>query len=321
MKCAHWLCLMLTGVLLASVPASWADDPIGRMSLGASGGMSFYALGDVNDRIEGDGNDFLLQKGWTLLDPLNFGWSFWADFKIQLPLGEMEIPIPLTGARLPLDLFVGGGYGVSSGMSGGADYNELIEIEAAQEAFHLRLLYAIPYRLAENMRFFLAGGPLFIQEQKVTATHTHRSVAGGSSVGIVERTEEVTYKGDGSGWQLGLATEYMVQDRMTIVLDLAYRWAKVDYASWDPADGLAIADTDPVPTGDVTSLERLRREDSYIFRGFFDWETTEQIERNAAGDLDAYGPYVGQLVHLSPDELGIDLSGLQIHVGFRFYFL
>jgi hypothetical protein len=325
MRFARWL--VVVGALLAILPKAHADDPIGRISIGGSGGISFYGLKDVNDRIEGDGNDFLSSLDWTELDALRLGWAFWGDLKVKLPLGDLEIPVPFTDSRLPVDLYLGGGVGTSSGVTGGKDYNELIEVEAAQQAFHIRLLYALPWRIQEDTRLFVGGGPLIISEQKVTATHTHRSVTGGtSSIRTTERTEEVSYTGDGLGWQLGMAAEYMIQDRMTLVLDLTYRWANVEYGSWSSESDLHIADTDPVDFGDgSTSLERLQRERSYVFHGFLDWEETEERERalGLGNELHEYGPYIGPsvLVPLRAGDLGIDLSGFQIHAGFRLYFL
>lgn len=321
MKLSQWV--VMFGALWMLCPVAGADDPIGRISFGASGGFSSYALDTINERISGAGNDFLLEKGWSTIDELGSGWTFWADLRIPLPLGEFELPIPFTGARLPVELSVGGGYGVSSGATGGDDYNELIEVEVSQSAYHARLFYTLPFRIQENTRMFLAGGPLIIQEQQVTASHTARTSAGGAGgTQATERKEEITYTGDGQGWQLGLAAEYMVQDRITLCLDLAYRWASVDYGDWISTEDVTITDTDPVDLGDdTTSLDRLRRAESYILRGFLDMQATEDVELSTSPELHPYGPHKLQLQPLGPDELDIDMSGLQAHIGFRLYFL
>ncbi len=321
MKLSIWVVLL--GAMTFICPLAGADDPIGRFSLGGSGGYSGYALDTINDRIVGSGNEFLDDQGWSTVDRLTYGWSFWADLRIPLPLGEFSLPLPF-GASLPMEFSVGGGLGISSGSTGGKDYNELININLSQSAYHARLFYTLPFRPQEDTRLFLAGGPLIITKQEVLAEHTHRSSAGGGSgTEATERKEEVVYSGDGQGWQLGLVTEYMIQDRITLCLDIAYRWAKVDYTSWVSTSEVSISDTDPVDLGDgTTTLERLRREESYVFRGFLDWEETEAIERaTLGGEVDPYGPHLLQLQPLAPDNLDIDLTGLQAHFGFRIYFL
>ena len=138
----------------------------------------------------------------------------------------------------------------------------------------------------------------------------------------LERKEEVTYTGDGQGWQLGLVLEHMIQDRITLSLDVAYRWAAVEFKDWVSTEDVAISDTNPVDLQDgTTSLDRLRRSTSYVFRGFLDWEATESIELSTSPELHGYGPHRLQLQPLSPRDLDIDLSGLQVHFGFRLYFL
>ncbi len=321
MKLSQWV--VIFGALWVLCPVAGADDPIGRISFGASGGFSSYALDAVNERISGAGNDFLLEKGWSTIDQLNHGWTFWSDLRIPIPLGEFELPVPFIGGSLPVELSVGGGYGVSMGTSGGDDYNELIEVEVSQTAYHARLFYTLPFRVQENTRMFLAGGPLFITDQEVTGSHTARSSAGGGGgTTTTERKEEVTYSGDGQGWQIGVAAEYMVQDRVTLSVDLGYRWASVDYGVWSSSSNVSINDTDTVTLDDgSTNLERLRREDSYVLRAFLDMQATEEGEIQTLGHLHEYGPHKFQLQELGPDDLDIDMSGLQVHIGFRLYFL
>ena len=141
MKVAVWVAAILA--VLFVVPSTFAEDPIGRVSLGGSGGLSTYLLSDVNDRIS-IGNDWLREKGWTTVDQLGQGWTFWADLKIPVPMVD--------------DFFVTGGYGVSSGSAGGLDYNELITSEVSQEAYHVRLLYVLPFRPQEDVRLFSVAG-------------------------------------------------------------------------------------------------------------------------------------------------------------------
>lgn len=318
MRVSRWA-WWLVAVLLCA-PASRADDPIGRFSLGASGGYSTYALSSVNDRIEGAGNDWLEEeKDWNTLDPLNHGWTFWADLQVPLPLDRIGVT-EVFG--IPLDFLVTGGYGFTSGLSGGQDYNELIEVKAEQTAVHARLMYILPWRFHEDVRLFAGGGPLFISEQKLTATHTSRRSAGvGQTTQETRRIEEVTYKGDGSGLQAGLAAEYLLTDRLTLAVDLSYRWASVDYTTWSSREDVSIEDTNEVVFDDqTTSLERLRRDSSYVLHGFLDAEATG-IAETISGGAHVYGPHLDQVKPLSPDDLDIDLSGVQIHIGFRIYVL
>ncbi|MBD3235727.1 MAG: outer membrane beta-barrel protein [Candidatus Eisenbacteria bacterium] len=299
-----------TLAVLFLVPSACAEDPIGRISLGGSGGYSTYQLSDVNDRIS-IGNQWLRDQGWKTIDELSHGWTFWFDVKI---------PVPLLS-----QFFVTGGYGVSSGSAGGLDYNELITVDVSQETYHARLLYVLPFRPQEDVRLFFGGGPLLIQKQEVRASHTRRtSAGGGTGQETRERTEEVYYDGDGLGWQVGLAAEYMVQDRLTLAVDLSYRWADVEYGDWSAEENVIINDTDPpeFEQGD-TALDRLDWENSYVQRGFLDADKTRENETNSLGEGNEheYGPSRTFLEQVPKDELQIDLSGLQVHIGLRFYFL
>jgi hypothetical protein len=313
LRWAWWL----VAVLLC-VPGSWADDPIGRISFGASGGYSTYALGKVNDRIENQGNQWLREQDWHTLDPLRHGWTFWADLKVPVPLGLLGLH---EAFGIPLNFYLSGGYDHSSGKSGGQDYNELIEVKAEQTSVHARLLYALPWRFQEDTRIFIGGGPLFLSEQKLTASHTSRRSAGvGQTTQETRRLEEVTYTGNGTGFQAGVSMEYLMSDRLTLAFDLGYRWASVDYGTWSSRDDVKIEDTDEVvfTEDQTTSLERLHRDNSYILYGFLDEPATSRAEEPAPHQ---YGPHLDQLVPLSRRDLDIDLSGVQIHLGFRIYVL
>lgn len=318
MKVAFGIAAVLA---ILAVGAAHAADPIGRISLGGSAGLSTYALSDVNHRIA-VGNEWLDTKGWRTLDPIDFGWSFWGDIKAQVPMLE--------------DFFISGGYGVSSGESEGPDSNELLTVGVSQSMMFARLLYVLPYRFHRDVRLFVGGGPLFITKQEVRATHEQRTSGGGTGGEVHERIEEVFYKADGVGWQLGVSAEYMVQDRITLALDLGYRWANLDYGDWDEEENVIITDTDPTEfsTGQGpadTSLNRLhggypvgnenydlQEDQSYILKSFLDEDKTRMSE-----DVHThhYGPHREYLKGLSKEDLGIDLSGLQVHVGLRFYFL
>jgi len=298
MKAAGWLGLGVA--LLVLVASARADDPIGRISLGASTGYASYALGDVNDRISGVGNQFLTVEHVPILtgmDEVKFGWDFLADLKVPVPYLE--------------SFFVSGGYGVSSGGKQSPDMDNKLNIDVSQECFHVRLLYTPPFRLQEDVRFFVGGGPLIITNQEVKITQTNRTH-------IEEQwSEELTYSGDGLGWQFGIAAEYMVQDHMTVAVDIAYRIADVEYSNWTARDNVTLT---PPPTADPEERERLHYEDTYIGHAFLDWEETLA---NGATDPNSttFGPHLDQLVPLGPQDIHIDMSGMRIHFGLRFYFL
>jgi len=211
MKAVVGLCVLAA---LALVPApGWAEDPIGRFSLGGSVGYSSYGLGDVNERISGVGNRYLEVEHvppLTGLEKITFGWTFWGDLKTELPF--------LDG------FFVSGGYGVSSGNTESPDMDNKLRVAVSQEAFHVRLLYVPPWRFHEDTRLFVGGGPLIITKQEVRVTQENRSV-------LEEPwTEEISYEGTGLGWQFGVIAEYMIQDRLSLAMDLGYRLANISYS-------------------------------------------------------------------------------------------
>jgi hypothetical protein len=313
-----WLAPGLIALLLAA-PTVHGEDPIGWLSIGGNAGISGYALNDVNQRIQGPGDEFIREKGWTQLEPISFGWTF---------LGELKFPVPLTRS-----FFVSAGYGVSSGNTGGQDYNELLSVSVRQKAYHARLLYTLPWRFHRNVRLFVGGGPLIITKQEVEASHTHRSSAGGSQQTRSERLEKVVYSGDGTGWQFGAVAEYMIQDRVTLSFDIAYRLANLDYKDWTPTKNVTITETGGSGSvqysDDTFSDERLSLTSSYVGHGFLDWPRTRQeaeanldevfVPQNSGHEPEA-GPYVGYLVPVDVKEMGIDLSGIQFHIGLRLYF-
>jgi hypothetical protein len=307
--------LALAAAILLALPAAMAEDPVGWLSLGGSGGISGYALGDVNRRIEGAGNAFTAERGWTPLSPIRFGWTFFADAKV---------PVPYLRS-----VFLTAGYGVSSGSTSGPDSNELLEVGVKQKALHARLLYALPWRFHKDVRLFVGGGLLSVREQRVEASHTHRNIAGGTGQYVeTERLERVRYQGSGVGALFGAAAEYMVQDRITLCVDVGYRIADISYKDWSATDDVTITETgDPtVYEGDQsTSEDRLSLLNSYVGHAFLDWDAT----RDAARGMDRLfeplngAPVAGpKKIHLQPvdgADLGIDLTGFQLQLGLRIY--
>lgn len=298
MRAAFWLGAAV--LALGFSTAAWAADPIGRISFGGSGGISGYALGDVNDRIQNAGNRFLEvthQPPLRGLDRLGYGWTFWADVKV---------PVPMVHS-----FYLSGGYGVSSGGTQGPDVDNILTVDASQAAYHARLLYLIPWRLQQSTRLFVGGGPLFITSQKVVAKQENRSILN------EEWSEEIFYEGSGLGWQAGLITEYMVQDHMTICLDIGYRSASLDYDTWTAQDNVSIH---VPPTAETEEYNRLHYAESYPGHVFLNWDATVA----AGGDdplLEQFGPHREYLQPLTKDELGLDMSGVMLHIGLRFYFL
>jgi hypothetical protein len=267
------------------------------------------------------GNDWLADplRDWSPLEHLTYGWTFWGDVRVPVPLSWVGVE-ELYG--VPLEFFLSAGYSSSSGTTGGRDYNELIEVETTQEAYLLRLYYVVPWKFLDDVRLFAGGGPLMISDQTLTATHTHRPVdTGQGAQQATDRMEQVTYSGSGLGWQLGLTAEYLIQDRITLALDLAYRWAMVDH-DYDPLsgerfDGVAI--TDPFPEfadESPSGAERLGRDNSYLLHTFLNGPESEANEPVRHD----YGPWMGNVVGLGKNEIDMDMTGFQIHLGFRFYF-
>ncbi len=298
--------LILAAIMLCAGSATRAEDPVGWLSIGGNAGLSGLRLNDVNARIRGAGDAFIAEKGWSQLDEIHTGWTFWADAKI---------PVPMTRS-----FFVTGGYGITTGKSGGEDYNELIEVKAKQKAYHARVLYVVPWRFNRNVRLFVGGGPLFISEQSVTATHTHRTPAEGSQNRQSERLEEVRYVGDGVGWTFGAAAEYMIQDRVTLSVDVGYRLANVEYKEWTPNGNVTITDTDVVELPNCeTNVQRLNQQESYVGHAFLDWRATEEAGFDDQNCLAGYGPNLVYLQPLAPGDIGIDLSGWQLQIGLRLY--
>lgn len=307
MRWAFWLGTVV--LLIGMGTAARAEDPIGRISLGVSGGISDYLLKDVNSRLENEGNHYLVEERGTgdlaevsplkALSPLEFGWTFWADLKAPVPFVDF--------------LYLSAGYGISSGSSDGPDVDNVLEIKASQRAYHLRLLYVLPFRFQEDTRLFFGGGPLIINEQEVIASQTNRTVRDETW------TEEIRYSGSGLGWQVGLSAEYMMQDHMTLVVDLGYRFANLDYESWSAEENVTL--TLP-PTAETDEYDRLHYQESYPGRVFLDWDAT--IDAAPATDLERlhlFGPNREYLQELSKDQLGLDMSGAMVHIGLRFYFL
>ncbi|MBM3317876.1 MAG: outer membrane beta-barrel protein [Candidatus Eisenbacteria bacterium] len=308
MRWAFWLGLWAVVLWMGAAPAT-AEDPIGRISLGGSGGFSSYLLSDLNSRIANQGNHYLsrergvepLQTVSPLkeLSPLEFGWTFWADLKVPVPFVDF--------------LFLSGGYGSSSGATEGPDVDDILRIEARQTAFHARLLYVPPFRFQEDTRLFIGGGPLFIRNQEVTASQTNRTNKD------AQWTEEITYSGSGTGWQVGLAAEYMIQDHMTLCVDLGYRFANLQYDSWSPDANVKIR----VPmTAETEEYDRLHYRESYPGRVFLNWDAT--IAAAPATDYERllqFGPNREYLQALTREQLGLDMSGMMLHIGLRFYLL
>ncbi|MBP7669052.1 MAG: outer membrane beta-barrel protein [Candidatus Eisenbacteria bacterium] len=298
MKAAIGISVLAAMVLMTA--SAGAEDPIGRLSLGGSVGYSSYALSKVNDRINGPGNEFLEEvhlPGLTGMDPIDFGWTFWADVKYQLPFFR--------------SFFVTGGYGVSSGNSDSPDMDNKLTVEVSQEALHVRLLYVPPIRIQEDTRLFVGGGPLIITNQEVRVTQVNRS-----NLQLSEQwTEEIFYAGDGLGFQFGVVGEYMMQDRLTFSVDLGYRVATVDYSDWSPRNNVKIT----LPASAVQERQdRLHYEDTYGGHAFLDWEQTV-LKGSQDPRAQEYGPHYEQMVPLGTNDLDIDMSGFQIHFGLRLY--
>ncbi len=260
------------GILLT--PRALALDPTARVSIAGMLGASSLGMGDVNDQIN-RGNAFLADQDWIELDEIkrgfNFGWEV-----------RSTVSGPFAGS-------LGGGL---LSASSSVDFDQVIDVKPSATFYRARLDYMLPFRPKPSIRMFVGGGPLFLTDAKVEATHEARTVDGG-----VQRVDSATISGSSVGFEGLLAVEMVFNERITLVLDGGYRLAKAsgDDMEWKAsrvANPVLDRDEDDVPDGLELGQE------SYLRHAFLD------------------GNRVTPQVQGSQD---IDFSGAQANVGLRFY--
>ena len=282
----------LTSVsLFLAVPAQgvFAEDPVGRISLGINLGASYLTMGDVNDEVNRGNRDLFSEPNWKPMEDLALGFSFRADLK----------------AAVKDPFFISLGRGNIRGHTGVA-FNRVIDVDASTTVYYGRLLWAIPWRPMENGRFFLGGGPLILRDMELEVAHEWDLIPKRP-----ERRETLVMNGSGSGFQLDLAAEYLLSDHMTISLDTGYRWAKGDLDAWL----LTVDNWETRPGQDPEPDNQQLFWESYLVGAFIADPGTrpaDNSQRNFDGPpLDVVEPVQG---------LGLDFSGARIEVGFRIHF-
>ena len=276
--------LAITAMCVSAwVPVASAYDPVDRFSLNATVGLSFPSMGNVNGEIR-DGNRFLGERDWLTLDRIETQFNF-----------NYGLRANLFG---PWNLEIGGGRVTGET---GVDFDQVIKVRPMGNYFAGRVVYELPFRPRENIRFFAGGGPVFFTTMELEVSHEQRDVEGGT-----QRIETLTLDSSAAGFLLVLEGEVILSEKTTFVTDFAFRSAKVTYgesdASWK-IDRLRTApgfdsDGDGIPDSEDLS------DDSY-FRSAF---ASENIGRD--GDINR--------TLVNPD-MENDFTGFVANVGLRFY--
>lgn len=260
-----------------------AYDPTDRFSLTGTLGLSFPKMGEVNDEIRA-GNRFLESRDWLTLDELSTQFNF-----------NYGLRANIVGAW---NLEIGGGRVTGEE---GVDFDQVITVTPSGNFYAARVVYELPFRARENIRFFVGAGPVYFSTMELKVSHEQRDVEGGT-----ERIESLTLDASGAGWMAAWETEIILSEKTTLVGDLGYRSVSTDYGAGDAkwkierlrtAEGFD-SDGDGVP--DSQDLSEL----SY-FRSAF---ASEQIGRD--GNIRETFPNPG---------LSNDFTGFVANVGLRFY--
>ncbi|MFN8546847.1 MAG: hypothetical protein U0527_02455 [Candidatus Eisenbacteria bacterium] len=252
-----------------------AVEPTARVSLTGGLGAVAVAAKDLNDEID-RGNRFAARQDWISLDNLNHAFNF-----------NWDLRSALAG---PFTLGVGGGV---TSMRSRVDFDQVIEVHARGNLYHLHLEYLLPWSpRPSSVRLFGVGGPLLLSNAKVDVTHQARTADGG-----VLRQDDMTISGSSVGAEVMLAAEMIFSERVTFVADFGYRYAKAngDKFTWHAsrvADPLLDRDGDGTRDGEELGAE------SYLLESFL---TGDRWAPRQNKDID------------------LDFSGPQANVGLRFY--
>lgn len=269
------------GFLLgAAAGTAWGFDPTARFSIAGQVGLGGTAMSDVNDGID-RGNLFAASQNWNDVDALSSGFNFTFDLRADI-----------TGPWM-----------VSAGIqrltaSTGVDFDQVIEVKPKYSLFHGRLLYRVPYRPFESIRFSLGTGVLFVNTAELAVSHEHRNVEAGTL-----RIETLTLENSGTGFQGFLEAEVVFNELATMVTDVGYRYLNTtnDSFSWkiERVENPDLdEDDDEIPNGLDLS------DDSFIRHGFLPAQSVDDP---------------GDIRNLQPTGMDLDYSGLQANVGLRFY--
>lgn len=286
------LAILILAQIAAPAPAV-AQELISRFGVTGQAGGGLMSMSDANDRIE-VANEFLESKGWKTLSDLGLGFSFTGDVRYRV-----------AG---PFWLTAGGGY--TFGQSG-VDFDEVITIRPSGSVYHLRALYDIPFRPRPKMLLRVGGGPVYMPNAEFKVEHENRSP---DVQGQTERIETLYFEGKGWGGAGLLEAEYLLTQKASLVVDLGYRYLKVDRDKirWSipRLPGNTLPDQDEDGDGVVNRYD-LDEENGIIANAFL------EIQRNLGGEpiIDGEGRPLTEPRGLEK----IDFSGPQLNVGLRYY--
>jgi hypothetical protein len=272
-------------ILLVGAPTdARADDPVGRLSLSVNFGVSGFAMDDVNREIGRANDSFFRAQNFSTMDKLTFGFNFLADFK--------------TAIKDPF--FITLGVGNLSGNTS-VSFNEIVDVSVQTNMLYARLMYALPWRPLENSRVFVGGGPVFLRSSELEVGYERDVVPKRP-----ERKEIFTMEGSGGGFQLDLASEYLLSDHVTVVLNAGYRRATADLDKWS----IKVQNHETLrgTLDNIADFEQVWR-DSYLLEGFL-----QEMDVQEESD----GPPISEVEPV--EGLELDFSGARIEVGLRLYF-
>ena len=285
---------------LAWIAPAQAQDPIGRFSIGGTAGGGIFALADVEDRIDEANRDYFGPRGWKTLDAPGVGFNFAGDLRARI--------------YGPIHLSIGGGTMMAES---GLDFDEVISVKPSATYYQVRVDYDLPWRPTPKMRLRVGGGALNTTSAECEVRHEVRRVEGGT-----QRVETATFEGSGWGGLAVVAAEYTLNDKTTLVLDLAYRYLDIErdkfsYHISDLAQPTQDTDHDGVPNlydldqdGVDQSGDPVLTPLTIIGAAFLEME---RISGEPVNDADGR-PNVRAL-----GMERIDFSGPILNVGLRFY--
>lgn len=288
------------GLLAAGGPA-WAQDPLGRVSIGGNAAGGVFALGDVNDRIDQANSDYLRARGWKTLGSADIGFGFAGDLRARV--------------YGPLSLSIGGGTLTATTE---LDFDEVISVNPTATFLQARVDYDLPWRPLPKVRLRLGAAAINATSAECEVRHEVRRVEGGTL-----RIETATFEGSGWGGQVILGAEYTMTEKITLTADLAYRQLSVDrdkfsYRITEIAQPAQDTDRDGVPNEFDLDLDTVDDDgDRVISPNTIVGSAFLETERYPSGDPihDADGRPVVRARGLEK----IDFSGPMLHVGLRFY--
>ena len=270
------------GLLLGSMtPSAFAFDPAARFSLTGQLGGSSLAMGQVNDQIA-SARAYMRRQEWTVLDDLGGGFNYLVDVRADL-FGPWMVSL---------------GFGRFAG-STSVDFDQIIDVKPTTNVLQARLLYRVPWRPKDSIRFALGAGYLRASSGQLEVRHEQRTVEGGT-----QRVETLQVDVSGSGAIGTLETELLLNESVAIVGDIGYRYLNLKRDGYSitiaQVDRPSIDGTDPddIPEGSDLS-------DASILRQAFIVEAQRLDQR-----------YVNEF---EIEDFDVDFSGIQANVGLRFY--